>query len=90
MFYIPLYFAGPIVTFNSFISQVRVPKTIERRGVAFYGLRLIVAILLMEAMMHAFHVVAIKDANAWAGMSPLQLICVGFLNLKFIWLKVFV
>ena len=34
------------------------------------------------------HVVAIKDAHAWSGMSPAQLSMIGFWNLIFVWLKV--
>ena len=34
------------------------------------------------------HVVAIKDAHAWSGMTPTQLSMIGFWNLIFVWLKV--
>ena len=34
------------------------------------------------------HVVAIKDAHAWIGMTPAQLSMLGFWNLIFVWLKV--
>jgi hypothetical protein len=42
----------------------------------------------METIIHVMHVVAIKDAHAWAGMSPAQLSMLGFWNLIFVWLKV--
>jgi hypothetical protein len=34
------------------------------------------------------YVVAIKDARAWHGLSPLQLSMVGFWNLIVVWMKV--
>jgi len=42
----------------------------------------------METLIHVMHVVAIKDARAWTGMTPAQLSMVGFWNLIFVWLKV--
>ena len=42
----------------------------------------------METLIHAMHIVAIKDAHAWDGMSPAQLSMIGFWNLIFVWLKV--
>ena len=42
----------------------------------------------METLIHVMHVVAIKDAHAWSGMSPAQLSMIGFWNLIFVWLKV--
>ena len=42
----------------------------------------------METLIHTMHVVAIKDARAWSGMTPAQLSMLGFWNLIFVWLKV--
>jgi D-alanyl-lipoteichoic acid acyltransferase DltB (MBOAT superfamily) len=42
----------------------------------------------METLLHVMHVVAIKDAHAWSGMTPSQLSMIGFWNLIFVWLKV--
>jgi protein-cysteine N-palmitoyltransferase HHAT len=42
----------------------------------------------METLIHVMHVVAIKDAHAWIGMTPAQLSMLGFWNLIFVWLKV--
>ncbi|KAI0295061.1 hypothetical protein B0F90DRAFT_1811558 [Multifurca ochricompacta] len=46
-----------------------------------------IALLIMKILIHAMHVVAIKDANAWSRMTPAQLSMVGFWNLIFVWLK---
>lgn len=42
----------------------------------------------METLIHIMHVVAIKDARAWSGMTPAQFSMLGFWNLIFVWLKV--
>jgi len=41
----------------------------------------------METLIHIMHVVAIKDARAWSGMTPAQFSMLGFWNLIFVWLK---
>jgi D-alanyl-lipoteichoic acid acyltransferase DltB (MBOAT superfamily) len=87
--YVPLYFGGPIVTFNSWISQFRSPPSnVTLRSVTWYAIRLLGAILLMEIMLHSFLVMAISRARAFHGLTPVQLTSVGYWNLKFIWLKV--
>ncbi|KAJ3038340.1 glycerol transporter [Rhizophlyctis rosea] len=89
--YEPLYLAGPIITFNDFIWQLHhPPRTITARSTTVYAVRWVVVYLLMEAMLHGFHVVAIKDAHAWGGFTPFQMSMVGYFNLKIIWLKLLI
>ena len=90
LFYVPLYVAGPILTFNSFIAQYSVPfSNNETRPtyVAIYFLRIAAAVLLLEVMMHLIYVMAIGSSQAWAGFSSLQLLMLAYLSLKFVWLK---
>jgi D-alanyl-lipoteichoic acid acyltransferase DltB (MBOAT superfamily) len=88
--YAPLYLAGPIISFNNFLEQVnKTPKTITVPSTIKYGLKWIGMVLLMEAMMHLFHVVAIKDTKSWQGFTSLQIFTLGYFNLNLIWLKVF-
>ncbi|KAJ3273850.1 glycerol transporter [Terramyces sp. JEL0728] len=47
-------------------------------------------VLLMEFMMHNLYVVAIKNAKAFKGFSSLEIYCLGYFNLKFIWLKLMI
>lgn len=61
---------------------------ITPRATARYALRFLISLLTMEALIHVMHVVAIKDAHAWSGMTPAQLSILGFWNLIFVWLKV--
>lgn len=42
----------------------------------------------MEFILHYMYMVAIKDAGAWQGDSPLELSMIGFWNLIIVWLKV--
>ncbi|KAJ3039217.1 glycerol transporter [Rhizophlyctis rosea] len=91
LLYVPLYLAGPIITFNDFIWQNHhPPKSITPRSTLIYGLRWIGVYLLMECMLHGFHIVAIKDAHAWGGFTPFQMSMVGYFNLKVIWLKLLI
>ncbi|KAJ1655766.1 glycerol transporter [Dispira simplex] len=91
LFYIPLYFAGPVITFNNFIWQQRRPSPdVSCRTTVVYGLRLLGALFLMESMQHLLYVVAISHTKAWEGFSPFQMSMVGYFNLKFIWLKLMI
>jgi len=89
-FYAPLYLAGPIITFNDFMSQIRFPRNIGRDWFLKYTFRTFFCILTMEFMLHFFYVVAISKAKAWAGDSPFSLSMIAYLNLHIIWLKLLI
>ncbi|TPX52492.1 hypothetical protein SeMB42_g01399 [Synchytrium endobioticum] len=83
--------AGPIITFNDFLSQVTHPSPdITVKSGSIYAIRWIAATLLMEVILHYMYVVAIKDARAWDGLTPLQLSMIGYWNLKIVWLKLMI
>ncbi|KAI8057108.1 glycerol transporter [Syncephalis plumigaleata] len=91
LFYIPLFLAGPIITFNNFVAQMRrKPTEITDKSTLLYALRVLGAILCMETMMHYFYVVTISKTHAWSGFTPFQISMVGYFNLKFIWLKLLI
>ncbi|KAL8681943.1 MAG: hypothetical protein Q9186_001951 [Xanthomendoza sp. 1 TL-2023] len=87
--YSPLYLAGPIVTFNDYISQLRyTPRSITRDRTALYGIRFLISLLTMEVMLHFLYAVAIsKSQPAWEIYTPFQLSMLGYFNLHIIWLK---
>ena len=87
--YSPLYLAGPILTFNDYISQTRyTPPSITRDKTFLYGIRLILSLVVMEVMIHYIYVIAISKAQpAWEIYTPLQLSMLGYFNLHHIWLK---
>jgi D-alanyl-lipoteichoic acid acyltransferase DltB (MBOAT superfamily) len=90
--YSPLYLAGPIVTFNDWISQQRYkPHSITTKRTTMYAIRFIVVLLTMEIMIHYMYMVAIFHAKPdWSQYTPAQLSMMGFFNLKHIWLKLLI
>ncbi|RMZ70149.1 glycerol:h+ symporter [Pyrenophora seminiperda CCB06] len=90
--YSPLYLAGPIITFNDYVSQCRYrPHSITSRRTALYLIRFIVVLLTMEIMIHYMYMVAIFHAKPeWSVYTPSQLSMLGFFNLKHIWLKLLI
>ncbi|TFK34568.1 MBOAT, membrane-bound O-acyltransferase family-domain-containing protein [Crucibulum laeve] len=85
--YVPLFIAGPIMTFNDFIWQHRRPKDITQVTVIRYIIRFLISWFTMELVLHFMYVVAIKDRKAWMGDSPAQISMIGFWNLIIVWLK---
>ncbi|KAG2114825.1 MBOAT, membrane-bound O-acyltransferase family-domain-containing protein [Suillus clintonianus] len=85
--YPPLYIAGPILTFNNFMWQLHHPTDIPIRAQIRYLVRFLVSLLTMESILHYMYVVAIKDAKAWQGYTPLEMSLIGFWNLIVVWLK---
>ncbi|GME35176.1 Membrane bound O-acyl transferase MBOAT [Neofusicoccum parvum] len=87
--YSPLYNAGPILTFNDYISQQRYcAPSITRERTTRYAIRFLLALLTMEVVIHYIYVVAIFEAKpGWDTYTPFQLSMLGFFNLHHIWLK---
>ncbi|EMD33382.1 hypothetical protein CERSUDRAFT_108172 [Gelatoporia subvermispora B] len=88
--YPPLYIAGPIITFNDFIWQLRRPLSISWRSIIGYAGRFLACLLTMEFILHFMYVVAIKDTKAWSGDSAAELSMIGFWNLIVVWLKLLI
>ncbi|THW71295.1 glycerol:H+ symporter-like protein [Aureobasidium pullulans] len=90
--YSPLYLAGPILTFNDYISQSRYPlASITTKRTLMYGLRFLICVLTMEFCLHFLYAVAISKAQpAWEVYSPMQLSMLGYFNLHIIWLKLLI
>ncbi|KAF2201879.1 MBOAT-domain-containing protein [Delitschia confertaspora ATCC 74209] len=87
--YSPLFIAGPILTFNDYISQCRYrPHSIQGKRTLLYAIRFIITLLTMEIMIHYMYMVAIFKAKPkWDVYTPFQLSMLGYFNLKHIWLK---
>lgn len=88
--YPPLYIAGPILTFNDFMWQLRRPINLGASDVRNYFVRFLVSFFTMEFILHFMYVVAIKDRKAWIGDTPLQISMIGFWNLMVVWLKLLI
>ncbi|PHH75516.1 hypothetical protein CDD80_2313 [Ophiocordyceps camponoti-rufipedis] len=87
--YAPLYLAGPILTFNDYVAQSRHrAASIETARTLRYGLRFLLALLVMEVVLHIDYVGAIAKANPdWSSYTPAQLSILSLFNLHVIWLK---
>jgi protein-cysteine N-palmitoyltransferase HHAT len=87
--YGPLYIAGPIMTFNEYISQSKFKSaTIETSRTIRYGARFVLVLLATEVTLHLVYVCAISLAYPdWSTYTPAQLSILSFLNLHVIWLK---
>ncbi|MCJ1281872.1 glycerol transporter [Xylographa opegraphella] len=87
--YSPLYLAGPIITFNDYISQAHyTPRSVTTRRTIMYGVRFLICLLTMEVMLHFIYAIAISKAQpAWEVYTPFQLSMLGYFNLHLIWLK---
>ncbi|KAG0306124.1 glycerol transporter [Dissophora globulifera] len=88
--YAPLYVAGPIMTFNDFVSQLRYPKAIPAKTLVMWVFRLAFSLLTMEFTNHYMYMVAISKHQAWEGDPILQICMIGFFNLVLIWLKLLI
>ncbi|KAG0254143.1 glycerol transporter [Mortierella polycephala] len=88
--YAPLYIAGPIITFNDFISQLQYPKTTPTKTLIMGVSRLGFALLTMEFTSHYMYMVAISKRQAWDNDPILQICMIGLFNLVLIWLKLLI
>ncbi|KAF7559305.1 hypothetical protein G7046_g4848 [Stylonectria norvegica] len=87
--YAPLYLAGPILTFNDFISQLKYrAASIEKPRTIRYGIRFLLALLAMEVVLHINYVNAIsKSRPVWSEYTAAQISLLSFTNLHILWMK---
>ncbi|ORY43437.1 membrane bound O-acyl transferase [Rhizoclosmatium globosum] len=93
LLYAPLYLAGPIMTFNDFMSQTktRLPSTTNHSQLIRYTLRLILCVVLMETFQHWLFVIAIAKSGTWlSSFTGFEVFCLVVFNLKHIWLKLLI
>ncbi len=85
MTYAPLYMAGPIVSFNSFISSSRQPQ--RKVNVFKYGMRWILCFCILEWMTSRFPFFATVSTGLLPHLSIQEIASVFYLILKMMWLK---
>ncbi|KGO36180.1 Membrane bound O-acyl transferase, MBOAT [Penicillium expansum] len=92
MLYSPLYLAGPILTFNDYVSQQRyTAASVTRARIIMYAVRVGLTMLCMELILHYIYAVAISKADPdWSVFTPGQLSMLAFFNLHIIWLKLLI
>jgi len=88
LFYAPLYLAGPILPFNSFISQIKEPqKMLSRRYVCFYLVRVVLAVALMEAFMCYLPIFAVLKSSLFMSFPPWRIVEFMYMMINVMWLK---
>jgi protein-cysteine N-palmitoyltransferase HHAT len=87
--YAPLYLAGPIITFNDYISQLKYQSaSLEKPRTIKYGIRFLLCLLTMEIVLHFDYCVAISKGDPnWSDYTPAQLSLLSYFNLHVLWLK---
>lgn len=86
--YAPVYIAGPIISFNAFVSQLDTPQNnYTVRDMSWYGLRWLFSFSLMELMTHLFRYNAFAISRLWKMLSPMDIFIIGYGVLNFMWLK---
>ncbi|KAK5216713.1 glycerol transporter [Exophiala xenobiotica] len=90
--YPPLYLAGPILTFNDYISQCTYPSpSVTNKRTTLYGIRFLLTLFCMEFLLHTTYVVAISKVKPdWSSYTPFQLSMLAYFNLHIIWLKLMI
>ncbi|KAL7708408.1 glycerol uptake protein [Lotmaria passim] len=85
----PLYLAGPMSSFNAFVSYMRVPSTaMPARKMAVYALRIINIYLNEYVLLHFIHVAEISKHTALIlKMDLAEQAHFLFYSLTYIWLK---
>ena len=85
--YMPLYLAGPIMSFNAFLFQLRIPPKVPLNDIAAYGGRIFFCFLVMEICTSYFTCFAVLRSHLYADLGAWQIMSFTYMNLQLIWLK---
>lgn len=85
MLYAPLYMAGPIISFNSFLRFTHTPQ--REINVFFYAGRWAACMLLMEFLTNRFPVFSIIQAGLIPMLSAGEVAVLLYITLKIMWVK---
>ena len=88
VFYIPLYIAGPIVSFNAFIRSLEAPQSkIRPLQLLVMLMRVAAYALLLEVMLHYQFYYNININRLFNGLQPIEVAWAGYFTLNFMYLK---
>lgn len=91
LFYPPLYIAGPISSFNAFVSYTYKPQTqYSSWDIALYGLRLLITIVGLEYTLHFFYYYSISIHGIWKELPPIDVALSGYFVLNFMYVKFYI
>eukprot|EP00808_Paulinella_micropora_P007800 g73130.t1 len=86
--YPPLYIAGPIMSFNAWLSNVRhPPQTYTTRDILAYAGRIGFTMVVMECFTSYLSLWAILRSNTYEKFGAFQMASFAYMNLKMIWMK---
>ena len=87
LFYVPLHFAGPTISFNAFLSYLHSPSRLPASFLVQYAARLLLAYVLLDVLLHYLYVFALTHPVSFASLSLVSLSGLVYWTLTGIWLK---
>ena len=87
--YLPLFLAGPIISFNAFSAQVRQSQnTYSVKDVARMLVKVLVIIFCLEVALHYVYYHAFNEYHLWKyRLNPVDVALTGFITLNFMYTK---
>lgn len=88
LYYVPLYFAGPILSYNSYYSQCKISQNnCSNKQILIYTMRLLSNILLLELMLHYMYVFVLSASTDSIHRDSYTNAMTFYWLLKTIWMK---
>eukprot|EP01112_Ceratiomyxa_fruticulosa_P012411 TRINITY_DN3433_c0_g1_i1.p1 TRINITY_DN3433_c0_g1~~TRINITY_DN3433_c0_g1_i1.p1 ORF type:complete len:575 (+),score=83.20 TRINITY_DN3433_c0_g1_i1:1591-3315(+) len=88
VFYVPLYIAGPIVSFNAFTAQVHNPQqTYSLKQLFTLLVRTLTVLLGFEIWLHYIYSYFFNESDIWKTFSGPEVAVTGYLVLNFMYTK---
>jgi len=88
--YVPLYLAGPIITFNDFIYQINHRNSLPIKKTILYAIRFVAIVILFEWTIHYMYVNAIIRRRAYENYTPFDYCMLAYFSLNNVWLKLLI
>jgi protein-cysteine N-palmitoyltransferase HHAT len=86
-FYTPLYLAGPILSYNTFVSYMRSPAVPSKGYLLQHTARLLLAVVLLESALRVAPTFALARSGLFRQLTPGSLAVFGYAVLNAMWLK---
>lgn len=89
LFYVPLHFAGPTITFNSFLSHLKLPQhSYDTRGlIRYFLLKTLFIFVLLEFWLHYLYIFSFTNSKTFLSFTSYEMAMVSYYTLVGIWLK---
>lgn len=88
IFYIPLYIAGPIASFNAFVAQVYSPqKTMSLNEIIKASIKILLVFLGLEIFLHYCYYHSFDKSDTWMSFRGDEVALTGYVVLNFMYVK---